>query len=82
MQESDFKPHLLEYRHDHNVWMIEIMATSPEDAIARARAIGFARYRGEVAYKFRIPSASLMRRSFQRFREICAGRPPKSPPPE
>ena len=58
--------YLFEYRHDGCEWGIEIVADSPQDAQERLKAIGWARYKGEVAAKIPVPGGGLLNRIFSR----------------
>ena len=61
MSHDGFSRHLYEYRHDGAVWGIEIQATSRADADERLRRLAWAKYQGEVAYAFPVPSTLLGR---------------------
>ncbi len=52
----EFKRYLFEYSHDGSESGIEIVATSPDDARERLKAINWARYQGEIKATVPIPS--------------------------
>jgi hypothetical protein len=45
-----YKVYLFEYPYKGDRWGFEIMATSPEDAVARFKAIPWGRYSGELLF--------------------------------
>jgi hypothetical protein len=59
-----FSRYLFEYRHDGSEWGIEIVATSPQDARERLKAISWANYKGEIAAKIPVPGGGLLSRLF------------------
>lgn len=61
-----YSRYLFEYRHDGSEWGIEIVAKSPQDAQERLKAIGWARYKGEIAAKIPVPGGGLLNRLFSR----------------
>jgi hypothetical protein len=61
-----FSRYLFEYRHDGSEWGIEIVATSPQDAQDRLKAISWAHYKGEIAAKIPAPGGGLIKRLFSR----------------
>ena len=66
---NDFGRYLFEYRHDGSEWGIEIVATSPQDARERLKAISWANYKGEIAAKIPVPGGNFLSRLFAgRFR--------------
>lgn len=67
ISENDYRRYLFEYRHDGSEWGIEIVATSPEDAQERIKALGWARYKGEIAATIHIPGGRLLNRIWTRF---------------
>jgi hypothetical protein len=58
------KSYLFEYRHKGETWGLEIVASSPEDAEERLKAIPWARYQGETVAKVRVPFGSFFARLF------------------
>lgn len=66
----EFKRYLFEYRHENSEWGIEIVATSPQDARERLKALTWARYQGEIQAKVTIPSGGLLLKCASRLREI------------
>lgn len=73
LQESGFKSHLFEYRHEGSEWGIEIVARSPEDAHNRLKSLAWAQYRGEIKAKFVVPSTGLIRRFVSWFSNAPGG---------
>lgn len=61
-----FRRYLFEYRHEGSEWGIEIMATSPQDAQERLKALSWARYKGTVAATIPVPGGGLLNRIFSR----------------
>jgi len=60
--DNDFRRYLFEYRHDGAQWGIEIVASSPDDARERLKAISWANYKGEVAATIPVPGSRLLER--------------------
>lgn len=48
---SNFKTYLFEYHHEGGTWMVEIHATSLDDAQARIRKLPLAKPLGELVAK-------------------------------
>ncbi len=59
---GEFKRYLFEYRHDNAEWALEVLATSPEDAKQRLKALTWARYEGEISAKVSIPGGGIISR--------------------
>ena len=59
--------YLFEYRHDGSEWGIEIVASSPEDARQRLKAMSWATYKGEIAAKMPVPGTRLLHRIAESF---------------
>lgn len=49
--ESEYKTYLFQYHHDGSTWMVEIKATSLDDAQARIRKLPLAKPLGELVAK-------------------------------
>jgi len=64
--DGDYHRYLFEYQHDGSEWGIEIMATSPQDAEERLKAISWARYKGRIAAKIPVPAEGLIDRFLSR----------------
>ena len=60
--QGEFKRYLFEYRHDNSEWALEVIATSPEDAKQRLKALTWARYQGEISAKVPIPGGGIIRK--------------------
>jgi hypothetical protein len=59
---KNFKRYLFEYRHGNSDWGLEIIATSPEDAKQRLKALAWASYQGEISAKVSVPGGGLLRK--------------------
>ena len=59
---GEFKRYLFEYRHENSDWALEVVATSPEDAKQRLKALAWARYEGEISAKVPIPGGGLLQK--------------------
>jgi hypothetical protein len=62
MGDKPYHRYLFEYRHDGRDWGIDVVATSPEDAKARLKALTWARYQGEIKAKITVPGGGLLSR--------------------
>jgi hypothetical protein len=58
----EYSRYLFEYRHDGAHWGIEIMASSPDDARERLKAISWADYKGEIAATIPVPGGRMLDR--------------------
>jgi hypothetical protein len=63
---SEYKRFLFEYRHEGAEWALELSARDLDDAKARLKALPWAKYKGEVAMKIRLPRPSRLGRILQR----------------
>jgi hypothetical protein len=59
---GEFKRYLFEYRHEGAEWGLEIVASSPQDARERLKALAWAHYEGEIKAKIPVPSGKLFSR--------------------
>ena len=59
---SGFNRYQFEYRHDGAHWGIEIVASSPDDARERLKAISWADYKGEIAATIPVPGGRMLNR--------------------
>jgi hypothetical protein len=57
---SEFKTYLFEYPYQGEHWGFEIKAASKEDAEARVKALGWARYQGETFLKIPVPMGGFL----------------------
>lgn len=70
----EFKRYLFEYRHEGSEWGIEVVASSPEDARERLKALNWARYQGEIKAKFSTPSSGALLGVARRMRDLLKTR--------
>lgn len=56
------------YRYGGHDWGITIFASDPSEAREKIKAVGLARYDGEVALKIPLPAGRFIRRLFGRSR--------------
>lgn len=61
MADKDYNRYLFEYRFENAEWAFEIIATSPEEARERLKAISWAQYKGEVFAKIAMTAAPISR---------------------
>ena len=54
MSEPKYKTYLFEYPYRGDRWGFEIMATSPEDAEARFKALPWGQYSGELIHSVEV----------------------------
>ncbi len=52
---NDLRTYLFSYNHEGQSWLLEIQASSPEDAKARVSRLAFASYDGEL--KAKVPAS-------------------------
>lgn len=57
MSEDYYKTYLFEYPYKGDRWGFELMATSPEDAEARFKALPWGEYKGELVFRTDVPAA-------------------------
>lgn len=53
---------LFNYRFDGSDWGISIFATNPDEAREKIKAVGMARYQGEVQARIHLPGSSIVAR--------------------
>lgn len=61
MSDQKFNRYLFEYRYGGAEWAFEIIATSPEEARERLKAISWAQYKGEIFAKISASSEPVSR---------------------
>ncbi|MBR1196221.1 hypothetical protein JQ634_27800 [Bradyrhizobium sp. AUGA SZCCT0240] len=61
MTEVTYGKYLFEYRFKDAEWGFEIIATSPQEARERLRAISWAQYKGEVFARVSATSAPMLK---------------------
>lgn len=59
MTEPKYKTYLFEYPYRGDRWGFEIMATSPEDAEARFKALSLGQYSGELIHAVEVSEESV-----------------------
>ena len=65
MSENGFSRYLFEYPYEGSTWAVEVIARDPDDALARIKAMPWARLKGEIAFSASVPDlASLWRKLF------------------
>ena len=70
MPGPSFQRYLFEYRYDNSEWGIEIMAASQQEAHERIKALGWARYKGEIMAKIPVPGGGFFGRIAHRLRQF------------
>ncbi|EKS30904.1 hypothetical protein [Afipia felis] len=53
---KSYERYLFEYRFENAEWALEIVASSPDEAKERLKAISWAKYKGEIFAKITVPT--------------------------
>ena len=73
MTEPEYKVYLFEYPYRGDRWAFELMATSPEDAVARFKALPWGQYSGELVHSIEVKEDGLMSHLFRWLRGAQRG---------
>jgi hypothetical protein len=65
-KEDYYKTYIFEYPYNGARWAFELMATSPEDAEARFKALPWGKYSGELKFRADVPDPSFIIRLWRR----------------
>jgi hypothetical protein len=70
---KSYERYLFEYRFQDAEWAFEIVATSPEEARERLKAISWAQYKGHIFAKIAVTGGSVSRTLFRVKRALGLG---------
>jgi hypothetical protein len=65
VNEPKYKTYLFEYPYNGDRWGFEIMATSPEDAVARFKQIPWGQYSGELVHSIEVKDGGALSHLFR-----------------